>query len=402
MKYIILVGDGMADEPLEELGGRTPLEASHTPNMDFFARNGKVGRVRTIPEGMPPGSDVANMSLMGYSPRTYYTGRAPLEAASMGLDLGPDDVAFRCNLVTLEERHEGLCMADYSGGSISTDRARRYIEVLNEAFAGPDYEFHPGVSYRHILLWREGRKGFEGLETTPPHDITGQPVEPHLPSGAGNEPLRRLMDEARDRLRSRLVSHDGAGPSGDANAIWLWGEGHKPQMPTLRERFGVTGVTVSAVDLIKGLGRCAGLETIDVPGATGDLETNYQGKVYAVLTALDKFDFAFLHVEAPDEASHRGNLQEKLEAIERLDEEVLGVLRKGLSKLKMKYRLLVLPDHLTPLRIRTHDEAPVPFLLYPEEPGLGTAYTEKEAEKSGILIEDGSRILDVLFQKQSI
>jgi 2,3-bisphosphoglycerate-independent phosphoglycerate mutase len=400
LKYVLVVGDGMADEPLEELGGRTPLEASRTPNMDFFARNGQVGLVRTIPEGMPPGSDVANMSLMGYSPQTYYTGRAPLEAASMGLDLGPDDVAFRCNLVTLEERREGLFMADYSGGSISTERARAYIQVLNDRLAGPAFEFHPGVSYRHILLWREGRKEFEGLETTPPHDILGQPVDSHLPSGPGSRKLKEMTDEARGVLLAHLSSRGETGSAGQANAIWLWGEGHKPQLPLLQERFGVRGVAVSAVDLIKGLGRCAGLETIDVPGATGDLETNYQGKAYTVLKALGEFDFAFLHVEAPDEASHRGNLQEKIDAIERFDEEVLGLLRKGFAKKKIQYRLLVLPDHLTPLRIRTHADTPVPFLLYPEGPGSGASYSEKEAERSGILIEDGSRMLDVLFQKE--
>ena len=400
MKYVVVVGDGMADEPLEELGGRTPLEVSRTPHMDHFARNGRVGLVRTIPEGMPAGSDVANMSLMGYSPRTYYTGRAPLEAASMGLDLGPDDVAFRCNLVTLEERGEGLFMGDYSGGSISTERARPYIDVLNDRLAGPDFEFHPGVSYRHILLWKGGRKAFDGLETTPPHDILDQPVDPHLPSGPGGREVRGLMDEARSVLRARLPGLAEGGPAGQANAIWLWGEGHKPQMPLLRERFGIRGVTVSAVDLIKGLGRCAGLETIDVPGATGDLETNYQGKVYAVLRALREVDFAFLHVEAPDEASHRGNLQEKIDAIERLDEEVLGVLRKGLDKMKIPYRLLVLPDHLTPLRIRTHADGPVPFLLYPDDSASGASYSEKEAERSGTRIEDGSRVLDVLFQKE--
>jgi 2,3-bisphosphoglycerate-independent phosphoglycerate mutase len=400
LKYILVVGDGMADEPLEALGGRTPLEVSRTPNMDFFARKGQVGRVRTIPEGMPPGSDVANMSLMGYSPQTYYTGRAPLEAASMGLDLGPDDVAFRCNLVTLEERPEGLFMGDYSGGSISTERAKKYIEVLNEKLGGPAYKFHPGVSYRHILLWRDGRKAFRGLETIPPHDILGQPVDSHLPFGRGSRELREMTEEARGVLLAHLSGRAETGPAGQANAIWLWGQGHKPQMPPLRERFGVRGVAVSAVDLIKGLGRCAGLQTIDVPGATGDLETNYQGKVYAVLRALGDFDFAFLHIEAPDEASHRGNLQEKIDAIERLDEEVLGVLKKGLEKLKIQYRLLVLPDHLTPLRTRTHAETPVPFLLYPNGSASGASYNETEAERSGILIEDGSRMLDVLFQKE--
>ncbi len=399
MKFLLVVGDGMADEPIEALGGRTPLEVSRTPNMDFFAQNGRVGRVRTIPKGMAPGSDVANMSLMGCAPQTYYTGRAPLEAVSMGLDLGPDDVAFRCNLVTLGERTGGVFMSDYSGGGISTERAKTFIEVLNDRLAGADFAFYAGVSYRHILLWKDGRKQFEGLETTPPHDILGQAVDSYLPTGAGEAILRKLMGQARDVLRDSPPARDGGGSVETANGIWLWGQGHRPQMPLLRERFGVRGVAISAVDLIKGLGRCAGLETVEVPGATGDLVTNYQGKAYAALRALRQTDFVFLHVEAPDEASHRGRLQEKIDAIERLDEEVLGVLRRGLAKMGMEYRLLVLPDHLTPLRIRTHADAPVPFLLYPDEQGPGFLYNEKEAERAGTLLEDGTGILNLLFQK---
>ena len=399
LKFLLVVGDGMADEPIEALGGKTPLEASRTPNMDFFARNGTVGLVRTVPQGMAPGSDVANMSLMGCAPQAYYTGRAPLEALSMGLDMEPDDVAFRCNLVTLGERSGGLFMSDYSGGGISTERAKACIAALNERLAGPDFAFYPGVAYRHILLWRGGRKRFDGLETTPPHDILGQPVDSHLPSGAGEEVLRRLMGEARDLLRDVLPDRDGDGPAETANGIWLWGQGHRPRMPLLRERFGVRGVVISAVDLIKGLGLCAGLDTIEVPGATGDLATNYQGKAYAALRALREVDFVFLHVEAPDEASHQGRLHEKVAAIERLDEEVLGVLRRGLAKMEIEYRLLVLPDHLTPLRIRTHTDTPVPFLLYPEEHGPAFLYNEKEAERSGTFLEDGTRILNALFQQ---
>jgi 2,3-bisphosphoglycerate-independent phosphoglycerate mutase len=398
LKYVLVVGDGMADEPLETLGGRTPLEVSRTPNMDFYAENGIVGLVRTIPEGMPAGSDVANMSLMGYPPQTYYTGRAPLEAASMGLEVGPDDVAFRCNLVTLEESHGTLYMVDYSGGSIPTARAGAYIRALNDKLAGTEFRFHPGVSYRHVLLWRGAHERFQGLETTPPHDILGQPVDSYLPSGAESQELRALMEEAREVMRTHASSLANEGSLGEANAIWLWGQGRRLKMPPLQERFGVRGVAVSAVDLIKGLGRCAGLEPVEVPGATGDLETNYQGKAYAVIKALKEFDFAFLHVEAPDEASHRGDLQEKIEAIERLDEEVLGVLRKGLARKKMSYRLMVLPDHLTPLRIRTHSDGPVPFLVYPEGPSHCAAFTEREAERSGIYISDGSKILDRLFR----
>lgn len=401
----------MADEPLEELGGRTPLEVSHTPNMDDYAARGTVGLVRTIPEGMAPGSDVANMTLMGYAPQVYYTGRAPLEAASMGLDLGPEDVAFRCNLVTLEEHQGTLRMADYSGGSISTERAAVYIRALNEELAGKEFCFYPGVSYRHVLLWKGARKTFDGLKTTPPHDILGQPVDAYLPSGAGSVQLIETMEAARRALLAGPLQRADPGSHVVANAIWLWGEGSRPMIPTLHERFGIRGVAVSAVDLIKGLGRCAGLGSVDVPGATGDLVTNYQGKVYAVLRALRTVDFAFLHVEAPDEASHRGRLQEKIDAIERLDEEVVGVLRRGLAKLRMPYRLLVLPDHLTPLRLRTHVSTPVPFLLYPETPALRSAragggasgpasrFSEGEAERSGIYLEDGSKILNVLLER---
>jgi 2,3-bisphosphoglycerate-independent phosphoglycerate mutase len=411
LKFVLVVGDGMADEPLEELGGQTPLEVSHTPNMDHYAGRGTVGLVRTIPEGMAPGSDVANMSLMGYAPQVYYTGRAPLEAASMGLDLGPDDVAFRCNLVTLEEHEGALRMADYSGGSISTEKAGAYIRALNEELAGEECRFHPGVSYRHVLLWRGARQTFLGLKTTPPHDILGRAVDAYLPSGAGSGKLKEKMEAARRVLRSSVLRGADEGRTSEANGIWLWGEGTRPKMPTLHERFGIRGVAVSAVDLIKGLGRCAGLRSVEVPGATGDLVTNYQGKAYAVLRALGDVDFAFLHVEAPDEASHRGRLQEKIDAIERLDEEVLGVLRRGLWKLRMPYRLLVLPDHLTPLRLRTHVSTPVPFLLYPETPGLGSArserdapsrasrFSEREAERSGICLEDGSKLLDALFAR---
>jgi 2,3-bisphosphoglycerate-independent phosphoglycerate mutase len=410
LKFVVVVGDGMADEPLEELGGQTPLEASRTPNLDFYAKNGTVGLLRTIPEGMAPGSDVANMSLMGYSPQIYYTGRAPLEAASMGLQMEPDDVAFRCNLVTLEEGRDGFLMGDYSGGSIPSERAATYIEALNKNLARETFRFHPGVSYRHLLLWKGARNAFESLTTTPPHDILGRSIGAYLPSGGGSEQLREMMDEARKVMLAHASSCPDEVCEGEANAIWLWGEGHRPRMPPLSERFGVRGVAVSAVDLIKGLGRCAGLDAVEVPGATGDLVTNYQGKVYAVLKALREVDFAFLHVEAPDEASHRGNLQEKIEAIERLDEEVLGVLKKGLPVLKVPYRLLVLPDHLTPLRIRTHADGPVPFLLYPQVPDLcpsgpdpdttrlPAAYSEREAERSGVFLEEGSEILDLLFR----
>ncbi len=402
MKVLIVVGDGMADEPVEALGGRTPMEASRTPYMDDLAARGTMGLVQTVPEGFPPGSDVANLSLMGYAPVEYYTGRAPLEAASMGIAMDPDDVAFRCNLVSLRERGRDRVMEDYSGGGIATERAAGLIERLNERLANQEYRFHAGVSYRHLFLWKGARQRVEGLETTPPHDITGRTISGYLPRGPGSEELIDLMEQARGLLEPL------SGSDCKANAIWLWGQGRAPRMPTLTERFGIRGVTVSAVDLIKGLGKCAGLEAVDVPGATGELETNYQGKVFAVLKALERCDFAFLHVEAPDEAGHRGDPLEKVEAIERFDEQVVGPLLKGLERRGEPFRLALLPDHPTPVRIRTHTADPVPFVLFPGPPewdpfsspktgpSRPSSFTERDARRTGIRIEEGSRLIEIL------
>ncbi len=411
VKTIIAVGDGMADEPLEELGAKTPLEVAHTPNMDFFASHGTVGLLRTVPKNMDPGSDVANMSLMGYSPHQYYTGRAPLEAASMGISMSADDMAFRCNFVTLEKKGDGLLMNDYSGGGITTDVARVWIKELNGKLTRSGLSFHAGIAYRHILLFRNAGSRFKHLETTPPHDILGQEVGPHLPRGTGGEILVNLFEEACEVLTSLPGQSSGTPGTCTANAIWLWGQGHQPHMPTLNERFGIKGATICAVDLVKGLGRCAGLDPLEVPGATGDLDTNYQGKAVKVLKALDAYDLIFLHVEAPDEAGHQGNLKEKIRAIERFDQEVLGILRKGLAQRGGGYRLLVLPDHPTPIRTRTHSKAPVPFLLYASPSSLSlahcfepsappvNAYHEKEAAGTGIHIEEGHTMMEILFRQ---
>ncbi len=388
----------MADEPLEELAGRTPLQSARTPNLDALARGGIVGMVRSIPEGMPPGSDIANMSLMGYDPARYYTGRAPLEAASMGLVLGERDLAFRCNLVTLAETPGGRMMADYSGGGVSSERARRMIDLLNDRLRRPDRTFHAGVSYRHLLVWKACADECLDLETTPPHDISGRAIAPYMPRGRGGERLSRLMDEAREVLAG-LVPPDADPSSGSGpNAIWLWGQGRVCHVPALEQRFQVQGAVVCAVDLIKGLGRSAGMRVVPVPGATGDIDTNFQGKAVAALRALQDHDLVFVHVEAPDEASHRGDVHQKILTIERLDHEVVGVLRKGLERKGYRYRLAVLPDHATPVRTRTHCDRPVPFLLASSAPSLplspdlekgrGRAdrYDEIEAEKSGILL----------------
>jgi len=411
-KTIIAVGDGMADEPLEELGGKTPLEAARTPCMDALARLGRLGLVRTVPEGMPPGSDVANLSLMGYAPRDTYTGRAPLEAASLGIRMESGDLAFRCNLVTLAQRSGERVMADYSGGGITTPQACLLVDALNRHLAGPDLRFYPGIAYRHLLILRGAGDRFLGLQTTPPHDITGQPVLAHLPAGQGAERVIRLAREAEGVFAGLFASRPGEA-QGRANAIWLWGQGRAPRLPSLQARTGVRGATVCAVDLIKGIGRYAEMTSIEVPGATGDLDTDYRGKAGAALRGLADHDLVFVHVEAPDEAGHQGNLREKIRAIERFDEEVVGAIWRGLESGGRPYRILVLPDHPTPLRLRTHTGQPVPFLLYAKPDRLPGAhllqpsravvegYSEREAAKTGIFIEEGHRLFEVLFARRS-
>ncbi|MEW6443304.1 MAG: cofactor-independent phosphoglycerate mutase [bacterium] len=411
MKYLIAVADGMADEPQPALAGKTPLQAARTPRMDYLARNGTVGLLRTVPAGMPPGSDVANLSLFGYSPLECYTGRAPLEAASLGIAMGADDLAFRCNLVRIEQRDGQEIMADYSGGGIATKLARPCIQALNDHLPDPRFSFHPGVSYRHVLLWKDGRKLFEGLRTTPPHDISGRQIDPFLPRGPGSAEVRDLMARGSRILETGLSAALAAELQGKANALWLWGEGPRPRMSGLTERFGIRGVTVCAVDLIKGLGRYAGLQPVEVEGATGDLDTNYRGKASAVLEALRDVDLAFLHVEAPDEASHRGDLNGKIEAIERFDEEVVAVVHEGLMRTGLPFRILLCPDHPTPLKIRTHSSEPVPFLLFThpasaaptglarrQGSGAAASFDESAALSTGVLIEEGHRIVDLLLQ----
>lgn len=404
MKYVILIGDGMADEPLEGLGGMTPLQAAQTPHMDYLATHGCLGMLRTIPDGFPPGSDVANLSVLGYSPEEYYTGRAPLEAASMGLELGEGDIAFRCNLVCLEKRSGATIMADYSGGGIGTAEAGRILDAIDRGLGEEGVEFHVGVAYRHVVLWRHGRDVFQGLETTPPHDISGREVEMYLPRGRGSELVRRVMEKAR-RI---IAGFDGKGidvASGTvikANGIWLWGQGHRAAMPTLQERYGLTGATVCAVDLIRGIGNLAGLRPVRVSGATGDIDTDYAGKAAAALEALERFDLVVVHVEAPDEASHRGRCDEKIRAIEQFDALVVGAIRRGMGRFG-PWRLLVLPDHPTPLRTKTHSADPVPFVLYESAAGGMTLakseprqFGEKAARETGVYIEDGWRIMDYL------
>lgn len=407
-KYIILVGDGMGDYPLDRLGGRTPLEAARTPNMDRLARAGKMGTARTIPEGMAPGSDVANMSLLGYDPALYHTGRGPLEAASMGVQLERDDVAFRCNLVFLDRDVWGsVIMGDYSAGHISTPEAEKIIASLRSATSGSPLALYPGVSYRHLLVWQGG---LDGLATRPPHDIIGQPIAPF--DGFSSEPVLRAFVERAARVLESHPVNIGRKKAGKlpANAVWLWGQGRAPTMPRLGDRFGISGAMVSAVDLLRGIGTYAGLDPVTVPGATGYLDTNYNGKVAAALAALAKGNFAYLHLEAPDEASHEGSLEKKLEAIERFDELIVGAVLEGVRNFA-KVRILVVTDHYTPISRRTHTSDPVPFLLVDAERAQNIAggavapdaagFSERNAQASGLHLNSGVELFEMLMSKAS-
>ncbi len=398
MKCAVLIGDGMADEPLERLGGRTPLEAAEIPNMRRIARTGQIGQVRTVPPGMPPGSDVATLSVLGYDPKTYYSGRAPLEAARLGIELGPGDVAFRCNLITVEDGR----IADYSGGHISTDEARELLDAVSRHLSSQKVKFYPGVGYRHICVVR----GTDLVETqcTPPHDVTGQPLQPHLPRGNRAEMLADLMQRSRPILEGHAVNaarvHRGQRP---ANMIWLWGQGVTPRMPPFSERFGLHGAVISAVDLLNGIARLVGLELVDVPGATGYYDTNYQGKGSCAVEVLNRRDFVLVHVEAPDEAGHNGDLDQKIRAIENFDRHVAGPVLQRLEQ-EPRSRLLVLPDHPTPIRVRTHTADPVPFAWwgYGIPAGGAPAFSESEAARSPLRVEQGHTLLGRLIGAENL
>jgi 2,3-bisphosphoglycerate-independent phosphoglycerate mutase len=390
MKYVILVGDGMGDYPVAELGGKTILEAAATPHLDELARRGELGCARTIPPGKEPGSDIANLAIMGYDPVRYHTGRAPLEAAALGVELRPQEVAFRCNLVTLRHENTGIFMDDYSAGHITSAEAKELIAALETALGANGRHFFPGVSYRHLLVWAAGDATWR---TYPPHDWSGQEVG-HL-MGRDAEPLWDLIRASWPVLADQPINRSRiAADKKPATSIWLWGQGRPPQMPTLQERFGLSGAVISAVDLIRGIGKYAGLNSILVPGATGFLDTNYAGKVAAALDALKEMDLVFVHVEAPDEAGHSGELPLKLRAIEDFDAKVVGPMMAGLEKLG-DFRVLVLCDHFTPLALRTHTSEPVPYILYDSRtPGdRPRPYTEAAARATGIILEQGADLL---------
>ena len=387
----------MADRPLDALGGKTPLMAARTPNMDALAQRGEVGLARTIPNGLPKGSEIANLSIFGYDPKRYYTGRGPLEAASIGVRLGPEDIAFRLNLVTLGIIGGAVIMEDYSAGHISTEEGGAIIQDLEKELGDSVFHFHPGVSYRHLLVWRSPVEKIEKIETTPPHDITEQEIGVYLPRGEGAQELIKLMTDTQILLKTHPVNHTRQREGKrEANATWPWGQGRAPQMPSFTERFGLKGGVISAVDLIKGIGICAGLEAIPVPGATGYLDTNYQGKAEYGLRVVEKDDFVYIHVEAPDEASHNGDLKAKIAAIEAFDEKVVGTIVKGMEN-RGDHRIMVLPDHPTPLELRTHTDDPVPFVIYDstQKRSSGAAgFDEAEASKSGIAIDEGYELME--------
>jgi len=397
-KYMVLLGDGMADYPIPELQGRTPLQAAKIPNLDRVSQKGILGLVRTVPQGFSPGSDVANLSIFGYDPARHFTGRAPLEAASMGVKLNPADVAFRCNLLTISEKEGQAIMEDFSAGHIPTEEAKEIIMDMEKVLGNQEFNFYPGVSYRHLLVWRNGQKSLS-LKTTPPHDITGKPISEFLPQGEGQNEILRLMGEAQKFLLNHPVNQarQRAGKK-PANAIWLWGQGSAPALLPLTKRYGLKGSVISAVDLMKGIGFYAGLEIVNVPGATGYLDTNYAGKAEYALRELSKKDFVYVHVEAPDEASHNGNLEDKIQAIEDFDGKIVGPILRGLEEYE-DFRLLVLPDHPTPIVLKTHSPEPVPFVIFSAEdarrpPQRDRSFDEVSAQRSGLFVERGHELME--------
>ncbi|HOG15986.1 MAG TPA: cofactor-independent phosphoglycerate mutase [Syntrophales bacterium] len=399
MKYLILLGDGMADFPIAELGGKTPLEYARTPNMDWMASHGTVGRIDTIPHGFKPGSDVATLSVLGYNPAESYSGRGPLEAANMGVQMAPQDVAFRCNLVTIAEADGRSVMDDFTAGHIPSDESRRIIEDIHRELGNEEFQFYPGVGYRHLCVWRGGS---EDVLTTPPHDISGKAIDPYLPQGAAAAPLLRLMELSRDFLARHPVNRrrTDAGRKA-ANSIWLWGQGRAPAFERLTERYRLDGGgVISAVDLLNGIGVYAGLEVIRVEGATGYTDTNYAGKAQKALEHLDRLSFIFLHVEAPDEMGHEGNLRGKIKAIEDFDEQVVGTVLKGV-KSHPEYRIMVLSDHPTPISIKTHSADPSPFAVFSSKSGENlrnaAAFGESQARQAGILVSPGHRLLGMFL-----
>ena len=400
MKYVIVLGDGMADEPIESLGGKTPLEYADTPVMDAISKKSELGMVHTIPEGMKPGSDTANLSVMGYDPKKYYSGRSPLEALSIGVPMKDTDIALRCNIVTLSEEEGPFwqrTIIDHSSSEISTEECAVLLEEVAKQLANEEFQFYVGTSYRHCLIWDKGQV----VDLIQPHDVLGQVIEAYKPE---TEVFAKMMELSYDILVNHPINIErkkkGLNP---ANCCWFWGAGTKPMLSSFEEKTGKKGVMISAVDLLKGIGVGAGMKVVEVEGATGGLETNYAGKVEAALNALlkDDLDFTYIHVEAPDEMGHQGSVERKVKAIEFLDGKVIGPVVDGLTKAGEDFRLLVLPDHPTPIRLRTHTAQDVPFMLYDSTAPRNESwnYNEKEARDTFVRVAQGHTLIDHLFEK---
>ena len=401
MKYVVILGDGMADDPVEALGGQTPLAYASTPAIDALAAKGEVGLVRTIPEGMKPGSDTANLSVLGYDPKQYYTGRAPLEALSIGVDMEEKDVALRCNLVTLTEEdvpYEQQRILDHSSSEISTEDAKILLDAVTKEMADEMYQFYAGTSYRHCLIWKNGKV----IDLTPPHDVLEQQITPYLPK---DKRLLQMQERSYEILKEHPLNKErrakGLNP---ANSFWFWGAGTKPALSSFEEAHGKKGAMISAVDLLKGIAVGAGMDNIVVEGANGGLDTNYEGKAQAAVKALaeDGYDFVYIHVEAPDEMGHQGSAERKVKSIEYLDQRVICLVEEGLTQAGLDHRMLIMPDHPTPVHLRTHTDSPVPYLLYDSTaPQAGQwRYQEDEAEESKNVVSYGWDMMERLFQEK--
>lgn len=400
MKYVVVLADGMADVPIEELGGKTPLEYAETPCMDDLAARGSVGMVRTVPDGMKPGSDVANLAVMGYNPLDCYSGRSPLEALSVGVSMKKTDVVFRCNLVTLSEDgpYEEKVIIDHSSGEISSEDAAVLMDAVREAFQNEQFRFYNGTSYRHITIWDNG----ELLELEAPHDHLGQVIGQFLPE---NKLFFEMMKKSFDVLNNHPLNIKRAKDGKNkANSLWFWGAGTKPSLQNFREKTGLSGTMISAVDLLKGIAYGSGMDVVNVEGATGSLDTNYYGKASAAIKALldDDKDFVYIHIEAPDEMGHQGNLYHKIEAIEHIDQKVVSSVKNALDHAGVEYRILLLPDHPTPIHLRTHTADPVPYVLFDSRSTheKEANFSETAAMQSGVFCEDGYRLLDMFINRE--
>lgn len=401
MKYIVILGDGMADRPIEQLDQKTPLEYANTPTMDNLAKKSEIGLARTIPEGMKPGSDTANLAVMGYNPKKYYTGRSPLEALSIGIKMKETDIALRCNLVTLSDEpssYQDKIILDHSSGEITTEDAKILLEAVKKELEMVNYHFYVGTSYRHLTIWEEGRL----IDLTPPHDILGKIIKEYLPS---EHILKEMMERSYHILNQHPINIERAKKGlNKANSVWFWGAGTKPALDLFEERTGKRGVMISAVDLLKGIAVGAGIKNIKVEGANGTLHTNYEGKAKAAVSALldEKYDFAYIHIEAPDEMGHQGSIEKKVQAIEYLDEKVVQIVYNEMKNSGIPFRILICPDHPTPIEVRTHTSDPVPYLIYDSTKELqrNWLYNEKEANKSGNLIKEGYTLINYFLEEE--